>query len=161
MSMHNCHLHLVQDGAKISSPNLALIHTLFQWARLNKIPMQSMSRHNTHWRGPNFLGHLGSRVWIFHLRLVPNTSPHCSHLDPSGSLQGSLMFLMHLGYRFFDLMSLNPILYIGASTIHVQSEQCNVCTTLIMHFQIHKTRSSCKSWDGWVQGYFQKFLNVA
>jgi len=69
------------------------------------------------------------------------------------------MFLMHLGYRFFDFMPLNPILYIGASTTHVQLKQCNICTTLIMHFQIHRIGSSCKSKDGWVQGYFQKFLN--
>jgi hypothetical protein len=157
MSMHNCHLHLVQDGTKIFSPNLALIHTFLKWAKANKIPMQSMSRHNTHWRGPNFLGHLGSRAWIFHLRLVPNTSPHCSHLDHSGSL----LFLMHLGYRFFDLMASNPILYIGASTTHAQLEQCNIYTTLIMHFQIHRTRSRCKSRDGWVYGYFQKKFNVA
>jgi len=71
------------------------------------------------------------------------------------------MFLMHLGYRFFDLMSLNLVLYIGASTIHAQSKQYNICTTLIMHFQIHRIGSSCKNKDGWVQGFFQKFLNVA
>jgi hypothetical protein len=120
-----------------------------------------MSRHNTHSRGPNFLGHLGSKVWIFYVRLVPNTSPHCFHLDPSGSIQGSLIFLMHLSNRFFDLMSLNLVLYIGTSTTHVQLEQCNICTTLMMRFQIHRVGSRCKSKDGWVQGYFQKFLNVA
>jgi hypothetical protein len=70
------------------------------------------------------------------------------------------MFLMHLGDRFFDLMPLSPILYIGTSTIHAQLEQCNICTTLIMHFQIHGTWSRCKSRDGWVQGYFQKIVNV-
>ncbi len=118
--------------------------------------MQSMSRHNTHSRGPNFLGHLGSKVWISHLRLVPNTSPHCSHLDPSGSFQGSLMFLMHLGNRFFDLISLNPVLYIGTSTVYAQLEQCNICTTLIMHFQIHMIGSRCKK-QGWLgPGLFSK-----
>jgi hypothetical protein len=71
------------------------------------------------------------------------------------------MFLMHLGYRFFDFMLLNPFLYIGANTTHAQLEQCNIYITLIMHFQIHRTGSSCKSKGGWVQGYFQKFLNVA
>jgi hypothetical protein len=71
------------------------------------------------------------------------------------------MVLMHMDYRFLDLMPLNLILYIGASTTHAQLEQCNICTTLIMHFQIHMTWSSCKSRDGWVQGYFQKKFNVA
>jgi len=71
------------------------------------------------------------------------------------------MFFMHLGYKFFDLMSLNPILYIGASTTHAQLEQCNMYTTLVMHFQIHRIGSRCKSKDGWVQDYFQKKFNVA
>jgi hypothetical protein len=61
-------------------------------------------------KGPNFLGHLG---WDFPFMSCSQYVPHYSHLNHNGSLQGSLMFLMHLGYRFFDLMSLNPVLYIG------------------------------------------------
>jgi hypothetical protein len=66
------------------------------------------------------------------------------------------MFLMHLGNRFFDLISLNPVLYIGTSTVYAQLEQCNICTTLIMHFQIHMIGSRCKK-QGWLgPGLFSK-----
>ncbi len=73
-----------------------------------------------------------------------------------------LLYVPHaLGNRFFDFMPLNPILYIGTNTTHAQLEQCNICMTLLMNFQIHMIGSRCKSKDGWVQGYFQKFLYVA
>ncbi len=102
-------------------------------------------------KGPQFFGAFGVQGMDFPFTSNSQYVPHCSHLDHSGSLQGSLMFPVHLGYKFFHLMLLNPVLYIGAITTHAQLKQCNICTTLILHFQIHMTWSSCKSMDvsGW------------
>jgi len=87
-------------------------------------------------KGPQIFGAFGVSGMDFPFTSCSQYIPHYSHLDHSGSFQGSLMFLMHLGYRFFDLMPLNLVLYIGANTTHAKLEQCNICITLIMHFQI-------------------------